>query len=153
MTDDSFLWFLTNLCSLTDDRFFSFPPVYIPCKSDDRSAAIINDNYIGTMIDLTINDCSSVFNVPWKACSMTNFIYVFYLQQYDISYIYYDKWQYDSVWVEHHDKMLAWQLFLKIRIIHNGSSLRKFDIHMTGVRMTAFLLPCQSHTIQHDSFL
>ena len=49
---------------MTDDRFFSFPPAYRPCMSDDRSAALIKDNYIDTTIGSAIYAFSSDSNAP-----------------------------------------------------------------------------------------
>ena len=46
--------------------------------SDDRSAEIINDNYIDTMIDLTIYAFFSTCNASWEAFIVTDFIYGFY---------------------------------------------------------------------------
>ena len=39
---------------MTDDRFFSFPPTCGPCILDDRSAALIQDNYIDTKTGSTV---------------------------------------------------------------------------------------------------
>ena len=49
---------------MKDDRYFSFPPAYRPCVSDDRSAALIKDNNIDTTIGSAIYAFSSDSNAP-----------------------------------------------------------------------------------------